>query len=45
MYEPWIEKIRKTLKDGHRMKTFIEKGRPPHDAANPLSGGRQVTIA
>jgi uncharacterized membrane protein len=23
-----------------RMKTFIEKGRPPHDAANPLPAGR-----
>jgi hypothetical protein len=45
MYGPWIEKIRKTLKSSNRMKTFIEKGRPPHDAANPLSGGRQVTIA
>jgi hypothetical protein len=45
MYDPWIEKIRKALKSSHRMKTFIERGRPPHDAANPLSGGCQVTIA
>jgi uncharacterized membrane protein len=25
-----------------RMKTFIEKGRPPHDAANPLPVGRET---
>ncbi len=25
-----------------RMKTFIEKGRPPHDAANPLPPGRRA---
>src|SRR5262249_62352475 len=25
-----------------RMKTFIEKGRPPHDAARPMPGGRET---
>jgi uncharacterized membrane protein len=26
-----------------RMKTFIEKGHPPHDAANPMRPGQQTT--
>jgi uncharacterized membrane protein len=28
-----------------RMKTFIESGRPPHDAANPSPRGREVIFA
>jgi hypothetical protein len=26
-----------------RMKTFIEKGRPPHDAANPYPRGQETS--